>query len=49
MPLRRYIGSLGYQTQGWSQGFNFGPRAGVLEAAKRQVQEACEPAAARSA
>jgi pimeloyl-ACP methyl ester carboxylesterase len=42
MPLRRYIGSLGYQTQGWSQGFNFGPRAGVLEAAKRQVQEACD-------
>jgi hypothetical protein len=36
-PLRRYLGSLGYQTQGWSQGFNFGPRAGVLEAAKRQV------------
>jgi pimeloyl-ACP methyl ester carboxylesterase len=42
IPLRRYIGSLGYQTQGWSQGFNFGPRAGVLEAAKRQVQEACD-------
>ncbi len=42
IPLRRYIGSLGYKTQGWSQGFNFGPRAGVLDAAKRQVQEACD-------
>ncbi len=42
IPLRRYIGSLGYETQGWSQGFNFGPRAGVLESAKRQVQQACD-------
>lgn len=42
LPLRHYLGSLGYQTQGWSQGFNFGPRAGVLEAAKRGLREACE-------
>lgn len=42
IPLRRYLGSLGYDTQGWSQGFNFGPRAGVLEAAKRQIRESCE-------
>jgi pimeloyl-ACP methyl ester carboxylesterase len=41
-PLRGYLGSLGYATQGWSQGFNFGPRAGVLETAKRDLQEACE-------
>jgi pimeloyl-ACP methyl ester carboxylesterase len=47
IPLRRYIGSLGYQTQGWSQGFNFGPRAGVLESAKRQVQEACDASGAK--
>ncbi|MBX3587642.1 MAG: alpha/beta fold hydrolase [Ramlibacter sp.] len=39
IPLRRYLGSLGYDVQGWTQGFNFGPRAGVLEAAKRQVLE----------
>lgn len=42
VPLRRYIGSLGYDSQGWSQGFNFGPRAGVLEAAKRRLADACE-------
>jgi pimeloyl-ACP methyl ester carboxylesterase len=41
-PLRGYLGSLGYASQGWSQGFNFGPRAGVLETAKRDLQEACE-------
>ncbi|MCJ0763097.1 alpha/beta fold hydrolase [Variovorax terrae] len=40
IPLRRYLGSLGYQMQGWDQGFNFGPRAGVLELAKRQLTEA---------
>lgn len=39
-PLRRYLGSLGYDAQGWSQGFNFGPRAGVLETAKRQLADA---------
>ncbi|MBI2771046.1 MAG: alpha/beta hydrolase [Burkholderiales bacterium] len=42
IPLRRYLGSLGYQTEGWSQGFNFGPRAGVLETAKRGLAEAFE-------
>jgi pimeloyl-ACP methyl ester carboxylesterase len=42
IPLRRYIASLGYETQGWSQGFNFGPRAGVLDRAKRGLSEACE-------
>ena len=40
LPLRRYLGSLGYQTSGWEQGFNFGPRAGVLEGARAQVQRA---------
>jgi pimeloyl-ACP methyl ester carboxylesterase len=42
VPLRRYLGMLGYGVQGWNQGFNFGPRAGVVEAAKRGVQEAAE-------
>ena len=41
-PLRRYLDSLNYQTSGWNQGFNFGARAGVLEAAKRQVREAAQ-------
>jgi pimeloyl-ACP methyl ester carboxylesterase len=31
VPLRRYLGSLGYVTQAWGQGLNFGPRPGVLE------------------
>ena len=33
MPLRRYLASLGYATQAWRQGFNLGPRPGVLERA----------------
>jgi len=41
-PLRGYLGSLGYLTEGWSQGFNFGPRAGVLETAKRGLATAYE-------
>ncbi|MGH8821285.1 MAG: esterase/lipase family protein, partial [Rhodoferax sp.] len=40
VPLRRYLGGLGYATAGWNQGFNFGPRAGVLGAARKQVEEA---------
>lgn len=40
IPLRRYLDSLGYSTSGWEQGFNFGPRAGVLEAARAQVTRA---------
>jgi pimeloyl-ACP methyl ester carboxylesterase len=40
LPLRRYLDSLGYQTSGWEQGFNFGPRTGVLEAARAQVNKA---------
>jgi pimeloyl-ACP methyl ester carboxylesterase len=42
IPLRRYLGTLGYDTAGWSQGFNFGPRAGVLPTARRLLQEACD-------
>src|SRR5687768_11773461 len=34
VPLRRYLCMLGYDAFGWSQGFNFGPRAGVLENAQ---------------
>jgi pimeloyl-ACP methyl ester carboxylesterase len=42
MPLRWYLGTLGYASAGWSQGFNFGPRAGVLETAKRDLKQAFE-------
>jgi pimeloyl-ACP methyl ester carboxylesterase len=41
-PLRGYLGRLGYLTEGWSQGFNFGPRAGVLETARRRLATAYE-------
>jgi pimeloyl-ACP methyl ester carboxylesterase len=41
-PLRRYLESLGHATQGWNQGLNLGPRDGVLESAKRQLQEASD-------
>ncbi len=37
VPLRRYLESLGYEAHGWDQGFNFGPRAGVLETARARV------------
>jgi pimeloyl-ACP methyl ester carboxylesterase len=42
VPLRRYLEALGYQVSGWEQGSNFGPRAGVLQHAKRHVQQAFE-------
>jgi len=38
-PLRRYLESRNYDTLGWGQGLNLGPRDGVLEAAKRQLQD----------
>ncbi|MGM9481746.1 esterase/lipase family protein [Roseateles sp. NT4] len=38
-PLRAMLDSLGYATQGWGQGFNFGPRAGVLEQTKADLVE----------
>lgn len=40
LPLRRYLDSLGYQTQGWGQGLNLGPRPGVIDAAKAHVVRA---------
>jgi len=38
-PLRGYLRALGYQPSGWDQGFNFGPRAGVLKTAQWQVEQ----------
>lgn len=40
VPLRNYLATRGYEVSGWNQGHNFGPRAGVLEAASLQVHEA---------
>jgi pimeloyl-ACP methyl ester carboxylesterase len=37
VPLRQYLQSLNYNAWGWEQGFNFGPRAGVLEEAKSKL------------
>lgn len=39
LPLRGFLSTLGYNVSGWNQGYNFGPRAGVLNEAKRQIQE----------
>ena len=42
VPLRRYLAELGYRTAGWNQGFNFGARSGVLETARRQINDAVQ-------
>ena len=39
LPLRAYLKNLGYDVSGWNQGYNFGPRAGVLETARQQILE----------
>jgi len=40
LPLRSYLSGRGYKASGWNQGFNFGPRAGVLKTARWQLEEA---------
>ena len=42
MPLRYYLQSLNYKVLGWSQGFNFGPRAGVMDEAKSNLKRTFE-------
>jgi len=42
MPMRGFLESLGHDMSGWNQGYNFGPRAGVLQAAKQQVLDTCQ-------
>lgn len=42
LPMRGFLKSLGHDISGWNQGFNFGPRAGVLQAAKQQVIDTCQ-------
>ena len=37
-PLRRLLDHLGYDTHPWGQGFNFGPRRGVLKQCNEQVR-----------
>ena len=38
--LRYYLNALGYKASGWNQGFNFGPRHGVMENARQMVLQA---------
>ncbi len=38
VPLRRFLRSLGYTAYAWRQGFNFGPRAGVLEGCRAELK-----------
>ena len=37
-PLRRFLDELGYSTHPWGQGFNFGPRQGVLQRCNDDVR-----------
>ncbi|MFO1225726.1 lipase family alpha/beta hydrolase [Roseateles sp.] len=37
-PLRALLDSLGYHTHPWGQGFNFGPRTGVLERCEHDLR-----------
>ncbi len=43
-PLRAFLATRGYDVSGWHQGFNFGPRAGVLQAARQQIKDTFEHA-----
>ncbi|MEO5735408.1 MAG: alpha/beta hydrolase [Rubrivivax sp.] len=38
LPLRRFLSSLGYTAYAWRQGFNFGPRAGVLDGCRAELK-----------
>lgn len=38
LPLRRFLKHLGYDTHPWGQGFNFGPRRGVLKQCNDDVR-----------
>ena len=39
VPLRRFLDGLGYVTYPWRQGFNFGPRQGVLKRCNQTVRD----------
>ena len=41
-PLRSFLEELGYSAHPWKQGFNFGPRRGVLDAVRRHLQHVAE-------
>jgi pimeloyl-ACP methyl ester carboxylesterase len=39
VPLRRFLGALGYQVAGWGRGPNLGPREGVLDGMRHKLAE----------
>jgi len=39
LPLRRFLRQQGYWTHSWRQGFNFGPRNGVLVACRERLKQ----------
>jgi pimeloyl-ACP methyl ester carboxylesterase len=41
-PLRRFLQDLGYSAYPWRQGFNFGPRRGVLDAVREHFVRIAE-------
>ena len=42
VPLRKFLGGLGYVAQAWGQGFNLGPRDGVLKKCAADVRALSE-------
>lgn len=42
LPLRNFLRERGYTPYPWHQGFNFGPRQGVLDACRAQVHQVRE-------
>ena len=42
VPLRHYLQSLSYKTWGWEQGFNLGPRTGVIDEARARLARTFE-------
>ncbi len=41
-PLRQFLQERGYTAYAWKQGFNFGPRHGVLDACRQLVRQVAE-------
>jgi pimeloyl-ACP methyl ester carboxylesterase len=39
LPLRNFLRQRGYTPYAWKQGFNFGPKHGVLESCREQLQQ----------
>ncbi|MBP6899460.1 MAG: alpha/beta hydrolase [Burkholderiaceae bacterium] len=47
VPLRNFLADRGWQPQPWKQGFNFGPRHGVLDSCRALVAQAFERSGAK--